>query len=380
MANSIEFTAQDEKWMRHALARARRGIALCAPNPLVGCVILDPAGELAGEGWHEYDRRDHAEVIALAAAGERARGGTAYVTLEPCNHLGRTGPCSQALAAAGVRRVVAATTDPNPLVSGAGLQTLRQAGVAVELGLCQVEARRLNEPFARWIVHQKPFVEMKVATTLDGRIGPPPGVHTPRSTFWITSEASRAAVQPLRWAADAVLTGVDTVLADDPLLNDRTGNPRRRPLQRVILDSDLRMPLDCRLVTSADNDVIVYTVSDRTTPRRALEDRGIRVEVLPAESGRVPLHRVFASLGSRDILRVLTETGSRLNTALLSGGLVDRIKIFQSPQRMGSDAVPAFRSLPLPIQLDPPEIERFGNDICIGALLRDPWPSLHESS
>jgi len=380
MPNETGFTEIDNQWMRRALARARRGAALCSPNPLVGCVIVDKDGELAGEGWHEYDRRDHAEIVALAQAGERAQGGTVYLNLEPCNHTGRTGPCSHALVAAGIARVVASTVDPNPLVSGTGLETLRRAGVTVELGLCQAEARRLNEPFARWIVHQKPFVEMKVAMTLDGRIAPPPGGRKQRAPAWRTAEASRAAVQPMRWQADAVLTGVDTVIADDPLLTDRSGNPRRRPLLRVILDSELRLPLDSKLVTSAQNDVVVYTVSDRSTPRLALQARGIRVEVLKGDSARVPLHRVLTSLGSQDITKVLTETGSRLNTALLTGGLVDRIKIFWSPQLLGSDAVPAFRNIPTPIPLDPPELERYGNDFSVGALLRDPWASVKDTA
>jgi diaminohydroxyphosphoribosylaminopyrimidine deaminase/5-amino-6-(5-phosphoribosylamino)uracil reductase len=183
-------------------------------------------------------------------------------------------------------------------------------------------------------------------------------------------------VQPLRWEADAVVTGVDTVIADDPMLTDRSGNRRRRRLQRVILDSELRLPLDSNLVTSAADDVIVFTVSDRSSQRRALEGRGIHVEVLPDEMGRVPLNRVLTALGNRGIVKLLTETGSRLNTALLNAGLVDRLKVFWSPQIMGSDAVPAFRGLPVPIRLDPAELERFGNDFCVGTLLKDPWSSV----
>jgi diaminohydroxyphosphoribosylaminopyrimidine deaminase/5-amino-6-(5-phosphoribosylamino)uracil reductase len=365
---------QDALWMARALELARRGTGLCSPNPMVGCVILDSQGQLAGEGWHEFDKLDHAEVMALKAAGDRARGGTAYVTREPCNHTGRTGPCSQALIAAGIARVVAATGDPNPLVSGAGFATLRRAGVTVEVGLCQPQARAINEAFAAWIRHRRPFVEMKVAMTLDGRIAPPPGVHHKREPFWITSEASRAAVQPLRWQADAVLTGVDTVIADDPQLTDRSAFPRRRKLLRVILDSELRIPLDSKIITQAQGDVLIYTVSDNITRRRDLEERGIRVEVLPDEAGKVPLSKMLASLGEKGILRLLTETGSRLNTAFLNANLVDRIRIFWSPQLLGSDAVPAVRTLPTPIRLDRAELERYGNDFCVGALLLDPWP------
>jgi diaminohydroxyphosphoribosylaminopyrimidine deaminase/5-amino-6-(5-phosphoribosylamino)uracil reductase len=233
-------------WMRRALLLAERGIGLASPNPAVGCVLVDRNGELAGEGWHEYGRLDHAEIAALKCvadsgkaecstistssaemAGSNAadllRGGTAYVTLEPCSHTGRTGPCSEALILAGVKRVVAATVDPNPLVSGRGLAALRAAGVEVSIGVCQAEARRLNEGFACWVQHKRPFVLMKVATTLDGRIAPPAEVRSAQEPSWITGEAARAAVQTLRWRADAVLTGIGTVLADDPMLTDRSG-------------------------------------------------------------------------------------------------------------------------------------------------------------
>jgi diaminohydroxyphosphoribosylaminopyrimidine deaminase/5-amino-6-(5-phosphoribosylamino)uracil reductase len=382
MTENFPASENDLSWMKRALELAQRGTALCAPNPIVGCVILDREGKLAGEGWHEYDLRDHAEIVALKTAGERAQSGTAYVTLEPCNHTGRTGPCSQALIAAGVSRVVAATVDPNPLVAGQGLQTLQDAGVSVEVGLCQAEARRLNEGFAHWIQQKRPLVEMKLAMTLDGRIAPPPGTHSKRAPYWITCEASRAAVQPMRHAADAVLTGVDTVIADNPLMTDRSGLPRRRPLVRVILDSALRMPLDSQLVTSVQADVLVFTASHDTSRIHALTERGVRVEVLavdpnPQSPARLPLKSVLSKLGEEGILTLLTETGTRLNTAMLAGGLVDRIKIFFSPQILGSDAVPAFRGLPLPVKLDPAEMERHGNDYSLSALLRDPWPSRH---
>ena len=277
----------DALWMQRALSLARRGIALTSPNPVVGCVILDAAGQLAGEGWHEYDLRDHAEVAALREAAQKSisvRAGTAYVTLEPCNHTGRTPPCTQALIESGIRRVVAATVDPNPAVSGRGLQALRSAAIETAVGVCQPEARRLNEPFARWIQHRRPLVLMKVAMTLDGRIAPPAGQHSPRQPYWITSEPARLAVQTLRWQADAVLVGIDTVLADDPMLTDRSGLRRRRPLQRLILDSALRMPLDSKLVSTAHNDVVVITVSTDEARIRQLTDRGVRVEVLPAET------------------------------------------------------------------------------------------------
>ena len=367
----------DLHWMHRALDLARRGIALTAPYPVVGCVLLDHSGQLAGEGWHEYDLRDHAEVAALKSAqqsGNSVQGGTAYVTLEPCNHTGRTPPCTQALIAAGLARVVAATIDPNPAVAGHGLQALRAAGIQTTIGVCEAEARRLNEPFARWSQPHRPFVLMKVAMPLDGRIAPPAGVHQIREPYWITSEAARAAVQPLRWQADAVLVGVDTVLADDPMLTDRSGLRRRRPLQRLILDSALRMPLDCKLVSTAQSDVTVFTVSNNQALIDELRIRGVRVEVLPAEGGRVPLGKVLDQLGQEGILTLLTETGTRLNTALLAANLVDRVHFFISPQIMGSDAVPAFKGMPAPIPMAQVEVERYGNDLGLSSLLKDPWP------
>jgi diaminohydroxyphosphoribosylaminopyrimidine deaminase/5-amino-6-(5-phosphoribosylamino)uracil reductase len=386
MTSELSQVERDTPWMLRALELARQGVGLCSPNPVVGCVILDRDGALAGEGWHEYDKRDHAEIVGLRHAGDRARGGTAYVTLEPCNHTGRTGPCSEALIVAGVARVVAATADPNPLVAGLGLERLRKAGVLLEVGVCEAEARRLNEGFGRWIVSRRPFVEMKVAMTLDGRIAPAADVHSAREPYWITGEESRAAVQQMRWMADGVLTGVDTVIADDPRLTDRSGNARRRPLLRVVLDSTLRLPVDSKLADSADGDVLVFAVAPAAGDSEAIEQmmgrvadmagRGVRVELLEAHAtwpGRVPLDKALDKLGAEGVLTLLTETGSRLNTALLAGGFVDRMTVFCSPKILGSDAVAAFGGLAAPVDLSPLPIERYGNDFRLSALLRDPW-------
>jgi diaminohydroxyphosphoribosylaminopyrimidine deaminase/5-amino-6-(5-phosphoribosylamino)uracil reductase len=394
----LDVLEQDRYWMQRALELARRGIGVSSPNPAVGCVILDRAGQVLGEGWHEYDLLDHAEIVALNEAKQHAftnpkkedrlKGGTAYVTLQPCNHTGRTGPCTEALIAAGLGRVVAATIDPNPAVAGHGMERLHAAGLQTSVGVCEKEARRLNEGFARWSQHKRPLVLMKVAMTLDGRIAPPAGQHVLHAPYWITCEAARAAVQPLRWQADAAMTGVDTVLADDPMLTDRSGLRRRRPLLRVVLDSALRMPLDSKMVASAQNDVVVFTVSKDEARIGQLRDKGIRVEVLPAEdgvpgdrssstgwqAGRVPLGKVLDKLGEEGILTLLTETGTRLNTALLAGGLVDRVHLFVSPQIMGSDAVPAFRGMTKAIFMGEVEVERYENDLGLCSLLRDPWP------
>lgn len=392
--NALETLDKDIYWMKRALELAQRGIGVSSPNPAVGCVILDRGGQVVGEGWHEYDLLDHAEVVALKEAKQHAltrqedrlKGGTAYVTLEPCNHTGRTGPCTQALVAAGLKRVVAATIDPNPKVAGHGIEALRAAGIEAIAGVCETEARRLNEGFARWSQHNRPFVLMKVAMSLDGRIAPPPGVHAAPAPYWITSELSRAAVQPLRWQADAAMVGVDTVLADDPLLTDRSGFRRRRPLLRVVLDSALRMPLESKMVKGAQNDLAVFTVSKDQSRVEELRKRGVRVEVLPAETGaagdrsvssqpgRVPLGKVLDMLGEEGILTLITETGTRLNTALLAAGLVDRVHLFVSPQIMGSDAVPAFKGMQQFVHMAAVEVERYGNDLGLCSLLRDPWP------
>ena len=375
MSNQLD---QDTYWMQRALELARRGIGVTSPNPAVGCVILDRAGQVVGEGWHEYDLLDHAEIVALKEAqqhaADRIRGGTAYVTLEPCNITGRTPPCTDALIQAGLARVVAATIDPNPAVAGHGLQALQTAGLQTSVGVCQHEARRLNEGFARWIQNHRPLVLMKVAMTLDARIAPPPAQQTPHAPYWITSEVARAAVQPLRWAADATMVGVDTVLADDPWMTDRSGMRRRRPLLRIVLDSALRMPLDCKLVATAQNDVVVFTVSHDEARAAELRNRGVRVEVLEAEAGRVALDKVLLKLGEEGVLTLLTETGTRLNTAFLAAGLVDRLHLFIAPQIMGSDAVPAFRGLPQFVHMNDVEIERYGDDLGLSSLLIDPWP------
>src|SRR6202795_278904 len=221
--------------MQHALALARKGTGLAIPNPMVGCIIVRE-GQIVGEGFHQYEWRDHAEIVALKSASERAHGATLYVSLEPCNHTGRTGPCTEAIIEAGIQRVVASIDDPNPVVAGGGFDRWRAAGVEVFTGVLEEEARRLNEPFAKWIRTKRPFVTLKSAMTLDGQLALPQAGRRKSST-WITSEESRAEVHRIRHASDALLTGIGTILADDPLLTDRSGLPRRRRLLRVILDS-----------------------------------------------------------------------------------------------------------------------------------------------
>ena len=253
----------DEQFMQQALELARRGVALASSNPCVGAVLVAPSGEVVGRGTHTYEGRKHAEVLAIEQAVERARGATLYLNLEPCCHVGRTGPCTDAIIAAGIKRVFVAMRDPNPVVAGRGLGKLRAAGIQVHEKLCEPEARKLNEAFAKYIRHRIPFVTLKTAMTLDGKIAPPPGEPEAASGLapsggWITSEVARAHVHEMRHANDAIMVGVGTVIADDPLLTDRTSLARRRPLLRVILDSRLRLPLDSRVVKTAREDLIVY--------------------------------------------------------------------------------------------------------------------------
>ncbi|MBI3670808.1 MAG: bifunctional diaminohydroxyphosphoribosylaminopyrimidine deaminase/5-amino-6-(5-phosphoribosylamino)uracil reductase RibD, partial [Acidobacteria bacterium] len=270
----------DDQWMERALELARQGEALASPNPMVGAALVKN-GRVLGEGFHTYDRRRHAEILALEAAGGAARGATLYLNLEPCCHTGRTGRCTEAILAAGVRRVVAAMRDPNPAVAGRGLEQLREAGVEVDTGLREIEAQKLNEAFARWISTGRPLVTLKSALTLDGQIAltKQTGQRPARKTVtWITSAESRAEVQRMRHAADALLTGIGTVLADDPRLTDRTGQPRRRKLLRVVVDSRLRLPRKSKLAKSADGDVLVFTRQSPESPRaQALRKAGVEV-------------------------------------------------------------------------------------------------------
>src|SRR5579862_6877449 len=285
MPPKISANAEHEKWMNRALELARRGEGLTSPNPMVGAVLVRGSRVLS-EGFHTYDGLRHAEIIALDAAGPTARGATLYVNLEPCCHTGRTGPCTRALIAAGVARVVAAMADPNPAVGGRGFQELRKAGIEVISGVLESQAQPLNEAFSKWITARRPFVTLKTAMTLDGHLVLPkqPGKKEVR---WITSPAARAEVQRMRHASDAILTGIGTVLADDPLLTDRTGLPRRRRLLRVVLDSELRLSPRSRLVRSADDDMLVFTCEPAAGARaRALRNAGVEVIPLPGRAGR----------------------------------------------------------------------------------------------
>jgi diaminohydroxyphosphoribosylaminopyrimidine deaminase/5-amino-6-(5-phosphoribosylamino)uracil reductase len=366
---------QDARWMERALALAADGIGVASPNPTVGCVIVKDGIEV-GSGFHEYNNRDHAEIVALKQAGNLARGGTAYVTLEPCSYQGRTGPCTEALIAAGVARVVVATQDPNPRVSGGGLRKLSHAGITVDVGIGEAPARSLNDAFAKYILTGIPFVTQKIAASIDGRIAP---AKQPAQGFnYITGEAARAEVQRMRHAADAVMTGIGTVLADDPLLTDRSGLPRRRPLLRIVLDSDLRLPLNSKLVEAVQEDLIVFTSRDDAKLISELHERGVCVEVVPDEAGQLSLRQVLARLGGLGVTSVLTEAGSRLNSALLKAQVTDKLAVFTAPTILGGDAVPAFAAGTSfdGLRLTRQHLQRFDEDVLLTGYVRDPWAAV----
>ncbi|HXP86577.1 MAG TPA: bifunctional diaminohydroxyphosphoribosylaminopyrimidine deaminase/5-amino-6-(5-phosphoribosylamino)uracil reductase RibD [Bryobacteraceae bacterium] len=318
-------------YLAQALDLAELGVGQTSPNPAVGAVIVRE-GQIAGRGYHTWSGVKHAEVLAIEEAGERARGATMYVSLEPCSHQGRTGPCVEAILAAGIAKVVAPLEDPNPLVRGRGFELLRQAGVAVEIDAGQAaRAERINEGFVHFMRTGRPLVTLKAALTLDGKIAAPED-----NRGWITSETARAHVQTLRHRSDAILTGIGTVLADDCRLTDRSGLPRSRPLLRIVLDSQLRLPADSQMARSCQNDVLVATTSAASAERRRrLEALGVRIEVLERADGRVSLEGVIALLAREKYLSLMIEAGSRVNWSALESGVVDKIFFYYAPKILG---------------------------------------------
>jgi diaminohydroxyphosphoribosylaminopyrimidine deaminase/5-amino-6-(5-phosphoribosylamino)uracil reductase len=327
----VSQTAFNPDYMREALELARRGRALASPNPMVGTVVARD-GEVVGRGFHTWEGRDHAEIVALAEAGEKARGAAVYVSLEPCSHFGRTPPCVDALIAAGVARVVAPLEDPNPRVRGEGFRKLRAAGIEVIVTPeFAAEAAKLNEPFLHYARTGRPLVTLKAAITLDGKISAPDD-----NRGWITSERARAHVQELRHDHDAILTGIGTVLADDPLLTDRTNLERARPLLRIVMDSQLRLPVDSKMTRSAQGDVVAVTTSASSADRRAqLEARGVQVLVFDGPGGRADLGALIRWLGEKRCLSLMIEAGSKLNWTALESGLVDRVFFYYAPKILG---------------------------------------------
>jgi diaminohydroxyphosphoribosylaminopyrimidine deaminase / 5-amino-6-(5-phosphoribosylamino)uracil reductase len=377
----------DEQYMRRALDLARAGVGLVSPNPAVGAVVVDAAGREAGAGTHTYEGVKHAEVLALEQAGDRARGATLYLNLEPCSHQGRTGPCADAVIAAGIVRVVCSMQDPNPRVAGQGFAKLRAAGIKVDVGLFEAEAKKLNEAFAKHIRQGKPLVTLKSAMTLDGKIadatkpGTEPGSATPASEgarsgyHWITGEVARAHVQQLRHQHDAILAGVGTVMADDPLLTDRSGMTRRRKLLRVIVDSYLHIPPAARVIQTAENDVLLLCSTAEEEKIRTLEAKGVRVQKIAATpDGRPDFSAIIQSLGELQITSLLIEGGSLVNGAALASGEVDKVFLYYAPKIFGEGAVPfiAGETLHGKAQcVQRIELHRFGPDFAVEGYLRD---------
>ena len=380
---------RDEAFLRRALELARQGRGLTSPNPCVGAVIVDGEGGVVGEGSHTFAGIKHAEVFALEQAGKKARGAVLYVNLEPCSHQGRTGPCADAVIAAGIRRVVACMQDPNPLVAGKGFERLRNAGVSVASGILEEEAKLLNEPFAKYIRHRTPMVTLKAAMTLDGKIAPPPS-ESHRSTAlggggatggWVTSETARAHVQQLRHQNDAIMVGVGTIIADDPLLTDRSGLARRQPLLRVIVDSRLRLPLQSRVVKTAKDDVLVLCSFAEEKRKRELQDQGIRVEQVQVGvgDGRPDMRGIAHRLGTLEITSLLVEGGAMINGAALASGIVDKVFLYYAPKILdGMGSVPfatgvGFDRMSDAAHVRAIKLHRFGEDFAVEGYLRDPY-------
>ncbi|MBW7474692.1 bifunctional diaminohydroxyphosphoribosylaminopyrimidine deaminase/5-amino-6-(5-phosphoribosylamino)uracil reductase RibD [Paenibacillus oenotherae] len=320
--------------MNLALQTAAAAKGQTEPNPLVGSVIVNH-NRIVGIGAHLKAGEPHAEIHAIRMAGEYARGGTIYVTLEPCSHHGRTGPCAEAIVEAGISRVVVATLDPNPLVSGRGIRILQEAGIEVEVGICEQASKRMNEVFNTFIVQRRPFVTMKAATTLDGKIA-----SASSDSKWITSEDARADVHRLRNENGAILVGVNTVMKDDPELTTRLQGGRN-PL-RIIVDSTLRIPLDAKVVADGKADTWVFTSANHSKDRRAeLEALGVSVFATKG-SDTVDLSEMLDILGSRNISSLLVEGGGEVNASFMAGKLVDKLILYIAPKLIGGRGAPTF--------------------------------------
>jgi len=379
----------DQQFLQQALQLAKKSFGLASPNPNVGALLVDAHGRVVGEGFYTYEGVKHAEVKAIEQAGEKARGATLYINLEPCSHQGRTGPCAEAVVKAGIKRVVASMPDPNPLVSGRGFARLRAAGVQVASGILEDEARPLNDAFAKYIRYRLPLVTLKAAMTLDGKIAPPPEdlAHMPElgaggpTGGWITSDEARAHVQELRHQHDAILVGVGTVIADNPLLTDRTRLPRRRPLLRVVMDSHLRLPLDSRVAQTASEDVLVFCSLAEEKKKQQLQEHGIQVEQVASGGvdGRPDLGAICHKLAEREITSVMIEGGALVNWTALASGVADKVFFYYSPKILaGTGAVPfaagaGFRRMSEAARLRWLRLHRFGEDFAVEGYLRDPY-------
>lgn len=363
----MQTTTQDIEWMTQALRLAAQGLYTTTPNPRVGCVIVKQ-GHVLGTGAHLKAGEPHAEVHALRAAGEQARGATAYVTLEPCSHFGRTPPCADALVSAGIHRVVVAMQDPNPLVAGQGIARLQAQGMAVTVGVCEAQASALNPGFIlRMTDGQRPYVRLKVAASLDGRTALSNGV-----SQWITSADARKDVHHWRAQSCAILTGIGSILHDDASLTVRDVTTTRQPL-RVIVDSQLRIPLTAKVL--ADGQALIAYVQAEAGKLAALQAMGVRTLQLPNPQGQVDLPALLQALAALPCNEILVEAGAILNGAMLQAGLVDELLLYYAPKLMGDQAkgmfgLPAFSQMQQVLDLQVQDLRQFGQDIRLQARLK----------
>jgi diaminohydroxyphosphoribosylaminopyrimidine deaminase/5-amino-6-(5-phosphoribosylamino)uracil reductase len=361
----------DYHYMKTALELAEKGAGRTSPNPMVGAVIVQD-GQIIGRGWHEKAGGPHAEVNAIADAGSRTRGATMYVTLEPCNHQGRTPPCTKAILEAGISRVVCAMTDPNPEVAGGGARFLADWGIDVETGICEPEARRLNEFFIHYIQTRRPFVLLKCAATLDGKIATRTG-----DSKWVTGPTARARVHQMRHCCDAILVGINTVTADDPSLTTRLENSTGRDPVRVILDTQLSMPETAKMLSQQSNAPTMVAASENAAPQKAarLEQQGAQILYVPEKQNRVDLDALLAKLGQMNITSLLVEGGSRVTAAFLQNRLVDKICFFYAPKILGGDGIgicsgPGPQLMSSAISVTDMETEQIGDDLLIQGYIK----------
>ena len=369
-AASGQFQDFDEQMMARAISLARNGLGRTSPNPLVGAVIVRD-GRIVAEGWHRKAGTPHAEIHALNMAGELARGATVYVSLEPCAHYGRTGPCAKALVEAGVSRVVVAMMDPNPKVAGKGIAILQEAGIEVTTGVLEQEARQLNEVFLKWMTTGLPFVALKTAMTLDGKIATAAG-----QSQWITNEASRYETHRLRDIYDGILVGINTALSDNPSLTTRLKEYQGRNPVRIVVDSRARLPLTAKLVTDGAARTIVAVTEQAPAERvEALRSAGVEI-IVAGSSNHVDMHSLMEQLGAMKISSVLVEGGGSVNFSLLQAGLVDRVYAFIAPKLVGGrDALTpvegdGFRELDHAVELEDIQLRQLGFDVLLTGIVK----------
>lgn len=364
-------TDMDREYMQNALELAAKAVGRTNPNPAVGAVIVKD-GHVVGEGFHKKAGTPHAEIHALNMAGENARGSTVYVTLEPCSHYGKTPPCADALISAGVERVVIATQDPNPRVAGRGIKKLKDAGIDIVTGVLETEAQRLNEVFFKYIQNNMPFVALKTAMTLDGKIATYTG-----DSKWISNELSRHYVHELRNIYDAILVGIGTVIKDDPMLNTRLDYADKKDPIRVIIDGNLEIPINSKIVkTSKNQRTIVFCAAGNNTEKcELLRLHNIQIIELGEDPANIPLDKVLQILGSMEICSLLVEGGGEINASFIQNRLIDKVYWFISPKILGGRQAPSpiggqgVRYMDQAVKLNFIELNYFGEDICISGYM-----------